>query len=328
MKIKDQFIPLVGFFIILATALVWQTVKANLNVTEIAVIASISLLLFAILSWLWTWFHMKPKEMLSENRKGYEELYQKMIDGYEEQHLKIKATVDKLIQKQRFIDQGILNVIEREAETIWVITTKLANELEDMELQNAVMKNLSEGKFYTYFLPHPDDVHFGRIERNLNAFKQLDLYKTYKGQIEFIRLPQETQFLLDEVVIYNPERQENLYDTTRGINGFTYYESRDDPAAEGSMHMKIEGHLLSFLSERLDLILHNTGLKSAAERVLTEFADYIGDNDKLYLVSLLRLRTISNKDKYTEFIKRVSADTKSPEQARFINQILSKYQEV
>jgi len=327
MKIKDQFIPLAGFTVILATALVWRAVKENISTPELGVIICVSLLLYALLVWLWTWYHIKPRETLAEHRKGSEKLHQMIMEGYEQQYQKIKATVDKLIQKQRFIDQGILNVIESEAEKIWVITTKLANELEDMDLQNAVMKNLSEGKRYTYFLPHPDDVHFGRIERNLNAFKQLDLYKTYKGQIEFIRLPRESQFLLDEVVIYNPEKQENPHDTTRGINGFTYYECKDDPDAEGPMHMKIEGHLLSFLSERLDLILHNTGLKSAAERVLTEFADVIDDTDKLYLVSLLPRRTIDNKDKYAEFIKRVSAKTRSEGQARFIDQILSKYQE-
>lgn len=328
MKIKDQFIPLTGFAFILATALVWRTVKDNLSFSEIGIIASVSLILYILLVWLWTWYHMKPRDLLAEHRKGYEELYHKIENGYEQQYQKIKATVDKLIQKQRFIDQGILNVIEREAEKIWVITTKLANELEDIELQNAVKKNLAEGKLYTYFLPHPDDVHFGRIERNLNAFKQLELYEKYKGQIEFIRLPLETQFLLDEVVIYNPEKQYNPHDATRSINGFTYYECKDDPEAEGPLHMKIEGHLLSFLSERLDLILHNTGLKSAAERILTEFADNIDETDELYLVSLLRRRSIKNQDKYTEFIDRISTRPESEEHSKFINQILNKYIEI
>ena len=64
--------------------------------------------------------------------------------------------MDKLIQQQRFIDQSILSVIEGEAQNIWVITTKLQNELNDFELQKAVERNLEQGKHYTYFLPHPE----------------------------------------------------------------------------------------------------------------------------------------------------------------------------
>jgi hypothetical protein len=324
---KQQFVPLVGFSFILATALVWRTVKDKLSVAELGVAILASILLYVLLVSLWTWYHMKPKETLAENRRAYEDLYRTIRNGYEEQYLKIKATVDKLIQKQRFIDQSILNVIESEADEIWVITTKLANELANMDLQRAVAKNLSEGKRYIYFLPDPTDVHFGRIDRNLTAFKQLDLYKNYKGQVEFIRLPLDTQFLLDEVVIYNPDKPEMPHDPAHGINGFTYYESNDDPDAEGPLHMKIEGHLLGFLSERLSIVLRNTGLKAAAERVLTEFEDSLGDADKLYLVGLLSRRTIANKDAYADFMRGVAVRTGSDRGPKFIDQLLSKYVE-
>src|SRR5438128_1457630 len=110
MKIRDQFVPLVGFTIILTTALVWRVVKDHVPVPELGVIILACILLYVLLVSLWTWYHTKPKETLAENRRAYEDLYRTMRTGYEEQYVKIKATVDKLIQKQRFIDQSILNV--------------------------------------------------------------------------------------------------------------------------------------------------------------------------------------------------------------------------
>jgi len=326
MNIKDQFIPLIGFLVILTAGIVWTIIREMLSLSETLTIASVSILLYTILVWILTWFQIKPRELFAEQRDDYEKLSKKMNDDYERQYKKINATVDKLIQKQRFIDQGILNVIEGEASTIWVITTKLANELGDKNLMEAVEKNLADGKFYTYFLPHPSDKQFGAVEKNLKEFKRRPVYQKYKGQIEFIRLPQDSQFLLDEVVIYNPEKPENSHDTTKGINGFTYYEwGDDDQENEGPLHMKIEGHLLSFLSESLYRILDNTGLKSAVERVLTEFADDIDDTERLYLVTLLSCRVIKNKNDFRKFIERMSLKNKN--QAKFIDQILSKYLE-
>jgi hypothetical protein len=325
MKLKDQFVPLTGFILILATAVVWSVVKARVSGAELAIIILASLLLYALLVSLWTWYHTNPKETLAENRRAYEELFRTIKSGYEEQYLKIKATVDKLIQKQRFIDQSILNVIESEAEEIWVVTTKLANELANEDLQRAVAKNLAEGKRYIYFLPDPNDRDFKKVDRNLEKFKQLDLYKNHRGQVEFIRLPPDTQFLLDEVVIYNPEKPETPHDPAHGINGFSYYEPTSDPDAEGPLHMKIEGHLLSFLSDRLSAIVTNSGLKAAVERILTELEDPLSDADKLYLVGLLRRHNIA-KETYHTFIGGVAARTGEKNRA-FISQLLGKYVE-
>jgi hypothetical protein len=324
MQVREQFIPLVGFTVTAASALVWAFIRNKMPVSELSVVALVCILLYVLLVSLWTWYHTKPKETLAENRRAYEDLYRTIKNGYEEQYLKIKATVDKLIQKQRFIDQGILNVIESEADEIWVITTKLANELANKDLQRAVAKNLAEGKRYVYFLPHPEDKYFDHIERNLAAFKQLSLYRDHKGQVEFIRLPLDTQFLLDEVVIYNPDKEEMTHDPAHGINGFTYYEPKGDPDAEGPLHMKIEGHLLGFLSKRLSNIQRNAGLKAATERVLIEFASILVDSDKLFLVGLLNERTI-NKDSYASFKRGIVGRLGAESDAKFIDQILHKY---
>jgi len=322
MKIKDQFIPLIGYSLILATSLVWLYIKAKLvaskvSIEELIILVCVALLLYILLLWLLTWFHIKPKQILAEHTQGYENLY-----------LRIKATVDKLIQKQRFIDQDILNVIEREADDIWVITTKLENELKNEELRKSVEDNLAEGKHYTYFLPHPNEVYFESIEKNLKAFKSLNLYKHYQGQIEIIRLPLDTQFLLDEVVIYNPDKPENPSNSAHGITGFTYYECRDDPDAVGPLHMKIEGHLLMFLSNKLTRVRQNIGLKSAIDRIFIEFADNLEQIDKAYLVDIYRFRIIDKKDAYDEFIKRVSARSGAKDKAKIIDQILRKYLEI
>jgi len=311
MKLKDQLIPLVGFLLILTTSFVFNCIQDQTTYGELALLALFSILLYSLLLTLYTWFYSKPYLTFEKQKNEYEKL-----------HLKIKATVDKLIHKQRFIDQNILSIIEGEAQNIWVITTKLANELNDISLQNAVRKNLAQGKHYTYFLPHPENLHFAYVKRNLENFKKLDIYKQYKSQIEIIHLPLDTQFLLEEVVIYNPEQEENRNEETKGINGFTYYESKDEEI--DTLHMKIEGFLLTFLRDRLYEYLSNYGLKYAVQRILTEFAKFISDSDKLFLANLLPQRKIIKSD-YNNFIESLNSNPLSKNIAKDIHEILNNY---
>jgi len=312
MELKNQVVPVAGFALTLVACLLWATVKQSAPVGEIAAVILISLLVYTLLVTVYTWFTLKPHTLFESQRAEYEMLHQK-----------IKATVDRLIQRERFIDQNMLRMIEREAQHIWVITTNLENELNDKELAKTVKQNLKSGKRYTYFLPHPQAIEFRSVKRNLERFKELPLYADHTSHVEIIRLPLDTQFLLEEVVIYNPEKPAlKGEDESKGINGFTYYEAKDEKSAK--LHMKIEGDLLKFLANRLESYLEESGLKYALEEILTEFSDVLPNEAKIDLANRFGSREMPEKE-LDALIDRVNTAEASRDHSGKIYEMLSPY---
>lgn len=312
MNLKHQLIPVVGFCLMLVTAFVYNRIEDEVSLIEFAVLAIFSLLVYVVFITVYSWFYLKPHEMFSNKKEEYDEFL-----------TKIEASVNKLIQKQRFIDQTTLDLIEKQAEDIWVITTKLESELTNENLQKSVKENLENNKSYTYFLPHPDNPHFDGIDGNIRRFKRLELYEQHKSQIKFIRLPIETIFLLEEVVIYNPSEGENKDDNTRGLNAFTFYDSKDEDT--DSLHMKIEGNMLTHMRRRLDLYLNAIGLQHAVERILIEYSDLLENDEKAYLADFMNKREISNLKEYSKFLKTLKKKGVEEHKVSEIEKILNPY---
>ncbi len=118
MKLKEYIVPVVGFVLILISQIVYQMIGEDVAKGKIITIAVFSVLIYTLLLTLYTWFYAKPYAIIQNQRGEYDEFL-----------TKIEASVNKLIQKQRFIDQTTLDLIEKQANNIWVITTKLASEV-------------------------------------------------------------------------------------------------------------------------------------------------------------------------------------------------------
>jgi hypothetical protein len=303
---QNHVVSIIVLAILALATLLYRSLQTTVSVGQSAVLILIVLLLYITLLSIYNFYHAKPNEIKN---------------NFEELHKRISLTVDTLIRKQQFIEQQTLNLIEEQAQNIWVITTKLENEIKDPGLRETVKKNLQNGKRYTYFLPAPDHPYFKTIERSMEQYKEFEFYDAFQTQVRFIRLPIDTQFLLEEVVIYNPEKPE-IKDNINGINGFTYYESRDDNS-DRTLHMKIEGYLLRFLCEQLNDFLRNKGLKNAAERIITEYKLELNDRQKVYLADLLDERSIRDEAKYSEFIESFG----NRNSASLVGKILQEYKE-
>lgn len=316
-NLKDHIVPVVGFILILLSAYLYNRIEeANGDIKSLFILISLSVLLYVFLLSFYTWNVYKPHEKFAINKKILEEM-----------HCKINASVERLVQKERFIDQNLLGLIEKQAQNIWVITTELANEINDIDLQKAVEENLSNGKRYTYFIPHPESVHYEALSRRIPQFKQLDLYKKFNENISFIHLPRETLFLLKEVVIYNPEKDEITGNETEGINGFTYYESHDEDNKQ--LHMKIEGDLLKNLANTLHTYLQNgAGIRAAITELLANYSDKLRNQEKLYLYSQIETNkhSILEDSQYNSFIDSIEKNKRvSENDQKVIIQVFSRF---
>ena len=302
----EKLIPVIAITTMVATSVLIKIFKEKTSFIEAFII-----LLFYVMAYIVFIF------IYDRYAKGNKE-YKNFI-------IKLEASINKLIQKQRFIDQATLDIIEKEAEDIWVVTTKLASELRNEDLQKSVEDNLKKGKHYTYFLPHPDNRHFEDVNRNLRQFKNLELYKKYKSRVSFIRLPMDTQFLLEEIVIYNPHMEENKDNNTKGLNAFTFYEAKDEE--EESVHMKIEGGMIIHIRNRLENYLESTGLKFAAARILSEFSENLEDKGTIYIARLMNRTKIENLAEYNSFIIDLNKSEISKKHVNTIEEILKPHKE-
>lgn len=311
-NLREHLVPVIGFVLVLISQIVWQMIGQDVAMEKVVRVGVFSVLLYTLLLSIYTWFYSKPHQLIKKQKFDFDEFI-----------TKIDASVNKLIQKQRFIDQATLDLIEKQADNIWVVTTNMASEITKKSLQLSVEENLRKNKKYTYFLPHPANTYFEDVDRNLKKFKALPLYQEYKSNIRIIRLPIETQFLLEEVVIYNPDEEENFEDNTKGLNGFTFYESKEE--GEDSLHMKIEGGMLKSLRNRLNKYLEVNALRVAAEQVLTEFADKIEDDDKPYVANLMAKTEIIDIKGYDEFMLSLRGKEVSKHYVDDIDRILGQY---
>jgi hypothetical protein len=171
MKLKEHMIPVVGFVLIAIAQIVYQFIGEQGSTSERVSLIGISILVYSLLVSIYEKFFFKTYKDKEE---------------YDAFLAKIEASVNKLIQKQRFIDQATLDIIEKQADDIWVVTTSLLSELKCESLQKSVEDNLKSGKTYTYFLPHKSTSLSEDVDFRLESFKKLPLYNNYKTKITFM----------------------------------------------------------------------------------------------------------------------------------------------
>lgn len=139
------------------------------------------------------------------SRAKHEEIANEMIE-------KMYGVIE-IAEGRVVIDNRLLKFIEKEASKIWVITKTLENDVLDKDISETVLENLkSERKHYWYFIPDPDQNP--TIRRNKRTYGEM--YKDYLDHVTFIVLPENTLFMFDEIVIYNPD-QKDLF-------GYTYID--------------------------------------------------------------------------------------------------------
>ncbi len=121
--------------------------------------------------------------------------------------------VIELAECRVVIDNKLLGYVEKEAKTIWVVSKTLENDVSDEDIAQTVLENLQSGeKRYYYFIPDPD--REPTVRRNKRAYEER--YKDYLDRVTFKVLPENTLFMFDEVVIYEPEEKEPF--------GYTYID--------------------------------------------------------------------------------------------------------
>ena len=122
------------------------------------------------------------------------------------------AIVDRA-KSQMVIDNKVLKFIEEGAKEIWVLTKKLENDVHDKDIAEAVLQNLNAGKRYRYFVPEPSTSP--AVKRNKQLYEEK--YRPFVGGlVTFTYLPEDTLFLFDEIVIYDPSSKERF--------GYTYMD--------------------------------------------------------------------------------------------------------
>src|SRR5205085_693506 len=139
------------------------------------------------------------------------ELYAKQGDRLQ---FELRATLTGALEKQPYVDDDMLSIIEANASNIWVITTDLRNDVTPGKIRESVEANLTGGKHYMYFLPSPRTSNFNDAPTNERAYRAWRVYAEHRDQIRFIHLPDDTLFLFREVVIYNPFPNPNSTEIT------------------------------------------------------------------------------------------------------------------
>lgn len=118
----------------------------------------------------------------------------------------------------QIINEHQLQGIEKSAESIWVFTLDMSNDLgasvknkQTNVIFEAVKSNLKEGKRYTYFVPDTPKVH-GAIE------EYHDKHTFEKHQVSFCVVPFDEFHFISELVIYDAE-------STKETQAFEWFPS-------------------------------------------------------------------------------------------------------
>lgn len=118
----------------------------------------------------------------------------------------------------QIINEQQLEGIEKSADSIWVFTLDLSNDLgasvknkHNKVIFDAVVSNLANGKSYTYFVPDTPKIH-GAIE------EYHDKHKFKDGQVTFCIIPFDEFHFISELVIYDAE-------STKETQAFEWFPS-------------------------------------------------------------------------------------------------------
>ena len=292
-------------------------VVAGMSIKELTFVGVAVVLGLGLGAAILSWIYSQPEQLLGNMRVAFEEFKGDSIQLNSE----FKSLLTQTLEKQPFVSEDVLAIIEERADTIWVVTTDLRNDVMPGKIRDSVAANLKKGKRYTYFLPAPTNSNFPNAAQHEKAYKDWAIYKYYASQITFIHLPHDTLFLFREVVIYNPFVNTNTnaeYDTR--AKGFTYFdtslESRDKL-------MQIPETYLEFLKGQLYRYTQDIGLMTEVERLFKELEGRLEKDDIVYLAKLIGKRNIEDS---TQFIGVVeSVRNRDSAAADLLSNTLSRY---
>ena len=308
----------IGVLLCLATlAVLYERVASHLPVTDVVMLTIALVVLWLVATFAAALLYSRPREILND-LKSATELYTKHGERLQ---FELRATLREALEKQPYVDDDMLSIIESNASNIWVITTDLNNDVTKGSIRDSVEANLKNGKHYIYFLPSVSNPNFTDASTNERAYRAWDVYTDHRDQIRFIHLPDDTLFLFREVVIYNPLPNPNSADVTTA-KGFTYFETASDARAR---LMKIPDNYLQFLKGQLHRYAENIGLQAEIERLIPELRDRLLREDVGFLGGLIGRRSIEDRQEFRTFLDGVrSRDATAASQ---LEKILTRYLE-
>lgn len=130
----------------------------------------------------------------------------------------------------QIINEQQLQGIEKAAQSIWVFSLDMANDLgastknkQNDLLFETVKSNLSSGKRYTYFVPDTPKIH-GAIE------EYHDKHNFKNGQVDFCVIPFDEFHFISELVIYDAEtlKETQAFEWFPSDNLNYYFKLDDD----------------------------------------------------------------------------------------------------
>jgi hypothetical protein len=287
----------------------------QLTIAKLAELTVAVIVLWLLASSSAAWFYSRPRDLLNDLRQT--------IELHEEQgarlRFELQTTLREALEKQPYVDDDMLSIIESNASNIWVITTDLRNDVTPGKIRESVEANLSSGKHYMYFVPSPTNPNFPDASSNERAFKSWHVYVDHRDQIRFIHLPDDTLFLFREVVIYNPFPNPNSTEATTA-KGFTYFETATDLR---DRLMKIPDSYLQFLKGQLHRYAEDIGLQAEIERLIPELRSRLLREDFGYLGGLIGQRRIEDRQEFKTFLDGLRR--RDPDAANLLGRILERY---
>jgi hypothetical protein len=309
----------IGVLLFLATlAILYDRFARQITIPELVILTIAVIILWLLAAFSAAWFYSRPRDMLNDLR-GAIDLYGEKGDRLQ---FELKTILGGALEKQPYVDDEMLSIIESNASNIWVISTDLRNDVNPGKIREAVEANLKSGKQYTYFVPSQTNPNFPDAVLHEKAFKKWDVYLAHRDQVRFIHLPDDTLFLFREVIIYNPLTDPNNKDDSTTPKGFTYFETATDTPDK---LMKIPNSYLQFLKGQLNRYSEGTGLDSDIERLIPELRNRLATADLGYLASLFGQRRIEDRQAFKQFLDTVRE--RDSDAATILEKVLGRYLE-
>lgn len=146
------------------------------------------------------------------------------------------------------INEETLSILEKNSETIWIVTSDLANDIGldndhkiDTRIINTVKSNLKHGKKYTYFVPDSGQIT-GRIRQYLRSHGE----HIAPEQVKICYIPTEDFHFTSELALYDTEHEE-----ASGVQWF--------PNKNLNYYIKLDHHHRMNIEGVLSTLLENHG---------------------------------------------------------------------
>jgi len=181
--------------------------------------------------------------------------YSSYIDKQLEDKVEILKDFIKAYGLGNIINEKTLAIWESAANSIWVVTLDLSNDIGldnskniDKEIVKIVSANLSKGKKYIYFVPNTKEIRGALLQ-----YKKIHSKFYKKGQVKFCIIPESQFHFVNEIVLYDVK--ENT--PTRAVQWF--------PNKKLNYYLEIDEYYQTHLIGILDYMIETYGLKDIVE---------------------------------------------------------------